>query len=297
MGGPERVEKYMHSRGKLDVRQRIDRLFDPGTFREIGPLVGTLEDIPSDGFVCGYGRIDGRTVLAGAEDFTVLGGSIGAGNHRQALPGGRTGRPGGPPAGHHAGRRRPPAHRHRGQPLARRPPGLRRPERPGPHGVLGDGRLRGPRRAGRPAQRLRDHDVVRLHVHRGTAPGEGGHRRGRDQRGAGRRRRVYPHRRLGPQRGARRRGSHRHGPPLPVVFPPEGGPALAPGQRTRHRATGGGGAARHHPPQRPPPLRHAPGDRPHRGRRQLLRDPARLWPGHHHRLGPLRGPSHHDRGQ
>ena len=80
MGGPERVEKYMHSRGKLDVRQRIDRLFDPGTFREIGPLVGTLEDIPSDGFVCGYGRIDGRTVLAGAEDFTVLGGSIGAGN-------------------------------------------------------------------------------------------------------------------------------------------------------------------------------------------------------------------------
>ena len=80
MGGPERVEKYMHSRGKLDVRQRIDRLFDPGTFREIGPLVGTMEDIPSDGFVCGYGRIDGRTVLAGAEDFTVLGGSIGAGN-------------------------------------------------------------------------------------------------------------------------------------------------------------------------------------------------------------------------
>lgn len=80
MGGPERVEKYMHSRGKLDVRQRINRLFDPGTFREIGPLVGTLEDIPSDGFVCGYGRIDGRTVLAGAEDFTVLGGSIGAGN-------------------------------------------------------------------------------------------------------------------------------------------------------------------------------------------------------------------------
>ncbi len=80
MGGPERVEKYMHSRGKLDARQRIDRLFDPGTFREIGPLVGTLEDIPADGFVCGYGQVEGRTVLAGAEDFTVLGGSIGSGN-------------------------------------------------------------------------------------------------------------------------------------------------------------------------------------------------------------------------
>ena len=80
MGGPERVQKYMHSRGKLDARQRIERLFDPGTFREIGRLVGTMEDIPGDGFVCGYGRIDGRMTLAGAEDFTVLGGSIGAGN-------------------------------------------------------------------------------------------------------------------------------------------------------------------------------------------------------------------------
>jgi acetyl-CoA carboxylase carboxyltransferase component len=80
MGGSERLQKYAYDLGKLDARQRIDRLFDAGTFRELGTLVGGLEGIPGDGFVCGVGRIDGRPALAGAEDFTVLGGSIGAGN-------------------------------------------------------------------------------------------------------------------------------------------------------------------------------------------------------------------------
>lgn len=79
MGGPDRVKKYMHDRGKLDARQRLEALFDPGTFIEIGQLVGTLNGIPAEGFVCGSGKIAGRTVMAGAEDFTVLGGSIGNG--------------------------------------------------------------------------------------------------------------------------------------------------------------------------------------------------------------------------
>ncbi|MCA9501792.1 MAG: hypothetical protein KC616_01855 [Myxococcales bacterium] len=79
MGGPERVEKYMHARGKLDARQRLEALFDPGSFREIGQLVGTVTGIPAEGFVCGSGRVNGRMALAGAEDFTVLGGSIGGG--------------------------------------------------------------------------------------------------------------------------------------------------------------------------------------------------------------------------
>ena len=79
MGGLDRVEKYMHARGKLDARQRLDALFDPGSFREIGQLVGTVSDVPAEGFVCGAGTIEGRTVFAGAEDFSVLGGSIGAG--------------------------------------------------------------------------------------------------------------------------------------------------------------------------------------------------------------------------
>lgn len=78
MGGADRVGKYMHARGKLDARQRIAALFDPGTFREIGMLTGNLAGIPAEGFVCGSGEVDGRTVLAGVEDFTVLGGSIGS---------------------------------------------------------------------------------------------------------------------------------------------------------------------------------------------------------------------------
>ncbi len=79
MGGPERVEQRMHARGKLDARQRLNALFDPGTFREIAKLVGTASDIPAEGFICGSGQINGRAVFAGAEDFTVLGGSIGSG--------------------------------------------------------------------------------------------------------------------------------------------------------------------------------------------------------------------------
>lgn len=79
MGGPERVQRLMHDRGKLSVRERIDLLFDPGTFSEIGEFVGTDDGIPADGFVTGHGLIDGRRALVGAEDFSLLGGSIGVG--------------------------------------------------------------------------------------------------------------------------------------------------------------------------------------------------------------------------
>jgi len=78
MGGADRLKKYVYDRGKLDARQRLATLFDPDTFREIGQLVGTLSKIPAEGFVCGSGLIDGRIVFAGAEDFSVLAGSIGA---------------------------------------------------------------------------------------------------------------------------------------------------------------------------------------------------------------------------
>ena len=79
MGGRDRVASRMHDRGKLDARQRLTALFDPDSFREIGKLVGTASDIPAEAFICGSGKINGRTAFAGAEDFTVLGGSIGAG--------------------------------------------------------------------------------------------------------------------------------------------------------------------------------------------------------------------------
>jgi acetyl-CoA carboxylase carboxyltransferase component len=76
MGGPEKIAKQ-HGRGSLTARERIAHLLDPESFREIGPLVG---EHPADALITGWGRIDGRPVLVGAEDFTVLGGSIGSGN-------------------------------------------------------------------------------------------------------------------------------------------------------------------------------------------------------------------------
>jgi acetyl-CoA carboxylase carboxyltransferase component len=79
MGGPERLERQVYAAGKLDVRQRIDALFDPGTFTEIGTMVGNKEDLAADGFVCGFGLVNGRPVAAGAEDFSVKAGSVGTG--------------------------------------------------------------------------------------------------------------------------------------------------------------------------------------------------------------------------
>jgi acetyl-CoA carboxylase carboxyltransferase component len=83
MGGPERLERQ-HAGGRLDARQRIERLFDAGTFVELGVHVGAVHrgvtpSTPADGLVAGHGLVDGRPVLAAAEDFTVMGGSIGHG--------------------------------------------------------------------------------------------------------------------------------------------------------------------------------------------------------------------------
>ena len=78
MGGPERLAKRLAA-GRLDARARVDALLDPATFREIGTLVGG--EIPADGIVAGSGLIDGRPVMVGAEDFTTLGGTIGAGSN------------------------------------------------------------------------------------------------------------------------------------------------------------------------------------------------------------------------
>jgi methylmalonyl-CoA decarboxylase subunit alpha len=81
MGGPEKLHKQ-HERGRLNVRERIACLCDDGSFSEYGLLAGgnppgTQESLPCDGMVGGSGRIDGRSVILIAEDFTVKGGSIG----------------------------------------------------------------------------------------------------------------------------------------------------------------------------------------------------------------------------
>ena len=73
MGGPERLATHNRP-GRLDARDRVALLLDPGTFREIGTLAGT---VPADAIVAGSGRIEGRPVMVGAEDFTVAAGTIG----------------------------------------------------------------------------------------------------------------------------------------------------------------------------------------------------------------------------
>ena len=83
-GGGEGRRQRQHDAGKLTARERIDRFFDPGTFVEIDKLVthrcrdfGMDEQlIPGDGVVAGHGLVDGRTVYAFAQDFTVFGGSL-----------------------------------------------------------------------------------------------------------------------------------------------------------------------------------------------------------------------------
>src|SRR6187551_924523 len=82
-GGEDRV-KRQHAVGKLTARERIDLLFDPGTFEEVDKLVTHrcrdfgMDDqiIPGDGVVAGHGLISGRQVFAFAQDFTVFGGSL-----------------------------------------------------------------------------------------------------------------------------------------------------------------------------------------------------------------------------
>ena len=73
MGGAEKLGRR-HDAGRLDARQRLDELLDPGSFTEIGVLAGT---VPADALVAGVGLVGGRPVAVGAEDFTTLGGSIG----------------------------------------------------------------------------------------------------------------------------------------------------------------------------------------------------------------------------
>jgi propionyl-CoA carboxylase beta chain len=82
-GGEERLRKQREA-GKLTARERIELLFDPGSFEEVDKFVthrcrdfgmgGQL--VPGDGVVCGSGRVNGRLAYAFAQDFTVFGGSL-----------------------------------------------------------------------------------------------------------------------------------------------------------------------------------------------------------------------------
>jgi len=82
-GGEARLQRQRDG-GRLTARERIDALFDPGSFEEIDKFVthrcrdfGMAEQIvPGDGVVAGHGRVNRRPVCAFAQDFTVFGGSL-----------------------------------------------------------------------------------------------------------------------------------------------------------------------------------------------------------------------------
>ncbi|MEB8386490.1 hypothetical protein OO012_04550 [Rhodobacteraceae bacterium KMM 6894] len=81
MGGKERLDR-LAANGKLDARTRIDLLFDPGTFVEIGLLARSAhpdlhERTNADGLIAGHGLINGRLVYAASEDASILGGTRG----------------------------------------------------------------------------------------------------------------------------------------------------------------------------------------------------------------------------
>ena len=83
-GGAKRIEKQ-HASGKMTARERIEKLLDPGTFVELDQFVRhrctnfgmEKEAAPGEGVVTGYGTVDGRLVYVFAQDFTVIGGSLG----------------------------------------------------------------------------------------------------------------------------------------------------------------------------------------------------------------------------
>lgn len=92
MGGEDKVARQ-HSRGKLDARERLRRLLDDESFREIGKIAGkarygedrTLEDFAPSNFIFGRGRINNQPVVASADDFTVRGGAADASIYRKFI--------------------------------------------------------------------------------------------------------------------------------------------------------------------------------------------------------------------
>ncbi|MBS4537566.1 methylmalonyl-CoA carboxyltransferase [Clostridium sp. D2Q-11] len=85
LGGGEESIKKQHGRGKMTARERIEYLLDEGSFIEIDTFVEhrctnfgmEKKKVPGEGVVTGYGTVDGRLIYVFAQDFTVIGGSLG----------------------------------------------------------------------------------------------------------------------------------------------------------------------------------------------------------------------------
>jgi len=81
-GGSKAVD-LQHAKGRLTLRERIDKLIDKGSFQEQGEIAGSsetndkgqIQSLTPANFILGFAKIDGRSVVLGGEDFTVKGGS------------------------------------------------------------------------------------------------------------------------------------------------------------------------------------------------------------------------------
>jgi len=92
MGGPAKLARQK-AEGKQNVRERIDGLLDPESFSEIGPLTafvdydgeGAMVSYAPANFVAGTGRVNGRKIVVGADDFTLRAGSGDAAIHEKQV--------------------------------------------------------------------------------------------------------------------------------------------------------------------------------------------------------------------
>jgi len=89
LGGADKLARR-RAAGRMDARERVDALLDPGSFLELGSLVGGQPrtgqaPVAADALICGLATIEERPVLVGAEDFTSKGGSIGIGTHAKRV--------------------------------------------------------------------------------------------------------------------------------------------------------------------------------------------------------------------
>ena len=91
-GGQQRIDKQ-HSQGKMTARERLEYLFDPGTFIELDAFIKNRctnfgmdkLDLEGESVVTGYGRIDGRLAYAFSQDFTITGGALGEMHARKVV--------------------------------------------------------------------------------------------------------------------------------------------------------------------------------------------------------------------
>jgi acetyl-CoA carboxylase carboxyltransferase component len=91
-GGEAAVAKQ-HRQNRLTLRERVDHLLDDGSFEELGPVAGTpvhneagdLVSYDPANFILGFGKIAGRRIIVGGEDFTMRGGSPSAAGLRKSV--------------------------------------------------------------------------------------------------------------------------------------------------------------------------------------------------------------------